>query len=132
MSSRVMAPGRSSTGTPRVQSTMVDSIPTSQAPPSSTSSVSPNSPATWAAVVGLTRPNLLALGADTPQTGGCSCWQAASTAWATGWEGQRRPTLSWPPVEARAAWGRRGRIRVSGPGQKASISCCANSGTSRA
>ena len=127
-----MAPGRNSTGTPRVQSMMVDSMPTAQAPPSSTSSSSPNASATCCAVVGLTLPKWLALGAATPHTGGSSRWLAACTAWATGWAGQRRPTLSCPPVEARAAAGRRGRISVSGPGQKASMSCCANSGTSLA
>ena len=137
--SRVMAPGRSSTGTPRVQSTMVLSMPTSHGPPSSTSSSAPSSSCTCRAVVGLTRPKRLALGAATPHTGGPP-WaslspgaaQASSRAWATGWAGQRSPTLSCPPVAALATPGRRGRMSVSGPGQKASTSFCAKPGTSLA
>ncbi len=54
--------GRSSTGTPRVQSTMVDSMPTSQAPPSSTSRSSPNSAATCWAVVGADAAKLVGAG----------------------------------------------------------------------
>ena len=66
--SRVRMPGRSSTGRPVEQSTMADSMPMRAAPPSSTSSASPNSSATCAAVVGLTRPKRLALGAAMPGT----------------------------------------------------------------
>ena len=134
-----MAPGRSSTGTPRVQSTMVDSMPTPQGPPSSTSRASPSSSCTCKAVVGLTRPKRLALGAARPHTGGPpssgllpGAAQACSTAWATGWAGQRRPTLSWPPVAAVATPLKRGRMSVSGPGQNASTRAWAKAGTSRA
>ena len=137
--SRVMAPGRSSTGTPRVQSTMVLSMPTWHGPPSSTNSASPSSSCTCWAVVGLTRPKRLALGAATPHTGASpgtaaslGAAQATSSACATGWAGQRRPTLSCPPVAAVATPLRRGRMRVSGPGQNASTSFCANAGTSLA
>ncbi len=130
MSAWPSCPGRSSTGAPREQSTMVDSMPTSQAPPSSTSSASPNSAATCAAVVGLTRPKRLALGAASPCTPRAA--QAASSACATGCAGQRRPTVGWPPAAASAMPGRRGRISVNGPGQKASISRPAKAGTSAA
>ena len=37
--------------------------------------------------------------------------------------GIRIPTLSFPPVTADGVWGVLGRIRVSGPGQKASANC---------
>ena len=111
-------------------------MPTPQGPPSSTSRSSPSSSCTCWAVVGLTRPKRLALGAATPQTGGLpasspspTAAQASSRAWATGCEGQRSPTLSCPPVAAVATPGRRGRMSVSGPGQKASTSFCAKSGT---
>ena len=110
---------------------MVDSMPTGQAPPSRISSCSSsrseNSSATCAAVVGLTRPKRLALGAATPIT---PCRPAAfSSACATGCDGQRTPTESWPPAATAATSGRRGRISVSGPGQKAAISATAKSGT---
>jgi len=71
ISSTPTAPGRSSRGTSPVQSTIVDSTPTSLGPPSSTQSragsrTSPSSSTTCAASVGETRPNRLALGAATP------------------------------------------------------------------
>ena len=47
---------------------MADSMPMRAAPPSSTGSASPNSSATCAAVVGLTRPKRFALGAAMPAT----------------------------------------------------------------
>jgi hypothetical protein len=75
------------------------------------------------AVVGLTRPKRLALGPATPVL------QALRKASATGCEGQRRPIESWPPAAAAATPGLRGRITVSGPGQKALISLAAKGGT---
>ena len=60
-------PGRISTARPRERSTIVDSMPTSQSPPSSTASTAaPSSARTCSAVVGLMRPNLLAEGAAMP------------------------------------------------------------------
>ena len=104
-------------------------MPTAQAPPSSTST-SANSSATCAAVVGLTRPKRLALGAASPCTPRAA--QAASRLCATGCAGQRRPMLACPPAASSATPSRRARMSVSGPGQKAAISRCARSGTCRA
>jgi hypothetical protein len=82
---RVITPGRSSTGAPRLQSTMVDSMPTSQAPPSITSRPSPNS-----------SPHVLrggradaaeAVGAGARQAGTPCSAQASSSACATGARG---------------------------------------------
>src|SRR3546814_7383679 len=93
-----MCPGRSNTGpTPRPSrdtSTMVDSMPTSDGPPSSTNNWSVpnsgNSVRTCAACVGETCPNLLADGAATPPCP-LGFWRAnsRSKAWATGCDGQR-------------------------------------------
>ena len=128
----VMLPGRSSTGAPRVQSTMVDSMPSWQGPPSRINKSAPNSSSTCAAVVGLTRPKRLALGAAMPQTSGTPCAglrSASSTACAPGCDGQRIPMESCPPAAAAPTPGLRGKIRVSGPGQKADMSCWAKGGT---
>ncbi len=95
---------------------MVDSMPTAQAPPSSTNKSAPNSLATCAAVVGLMRPNLFALGAARPQMGGWRCRQACSKAWATGCAGQRRPMVACPPVAAWAMPGRQGQDEGQRPG----------------
>jgi len=46
--------------------------------------------------------------------------------------GQRRPTESCPPADTAATPSRRGKISVSGPGQKACMSAWAKAGTSRA
>ncbi len=74
---------------------MVDSTPTEHGPPSSTTSTSvPRSARTWAAVVGLTRPNRLAEGAAIPPP------KAASSSRARGWAGTRSPTVAAPPVTA--------------------------------
>jgi hypothetical protein len=51
---------------------------------------------------------------------------------ATGCEGQRRPTVSWPPLTASGIFGARFKIMVSGPGQKASAKACASAGISHA
>ena len=63
---------------------MVDSRPIAVGPASRmTATASPRSAATWAAVVGLTWPERLALGAASGRP------KAASSAWATGWAGTR-------------------------------------------
>jgi len=66
----VIAPGRKIIGLWVVQSMMVDSTPTSQAPPSNIKSLlskkAPSSASTADAVVGETLPNLFAEGAATP------------------------------------------------------------------
>ena len=89
-------PGRSSTGpapwSSRDRSRMVDSMPTSDAPPSSTgmpaATSSGNSARTCSASVGETCPNLLADGAATPPCPfDLPAAKAASKAWATGCEG---------------------------------------------
>jgi hypothetical protein len=101
---------------------MVDSMPTSLWPPSSTGQrepSAPNSSRTCWAVVGLTWPNLLADGAATPPL---PPLKACSRRIATGCDGQRMPTVSWPPETASGMFGARFRIMVSGPGQKASAS----------
>jgi hypothetical protein len=109
------------------RSTIVLSRPISHSPPSSTiGTASPNSSRTCAAVVGDSRPNRFAEGAATPPS------KARSRAWATGCAGTRRPTVSCPPVTSSGTLAARGRIRVSGPGQKASASASAASGQSPA
>ena len=89
--------------------------------------MAPNSAATCAAVVGLMRPKRLALGAARPWMPRAA--QATSSAWATGCAGQRRPMVACPPAAASATPAWRGRMSVSGPGQKASTSFCAKPGT---
>ena len=116
-----MPPGRSSTGSPSVNATIVLSMPTSHAPPSRIiATASPRSSATCCAVVGETWPKRLADGAAMPSPP--SAANAASNACATGCDGMRRPTLSWPPVMASSTCAARGRISVSGPGQNAAAS----------
>ena len=68
---------------------------------------SPNSSTTCAAVVGLTRPNRFALGAAMPGTPASAA--SASSAWATGCAGQRRPIVACPPAAASADAGRGAR-----------------------
>ena len=112
--------GAAGEAVPPRQATMVDSTPTWVAPPSSTASMRPSrSPSTWSASVGLTRPERLAEGAATGRPACCR------SAWARGWAGTRRPTLS-RPARARSEIvqvGATGTTRVSGPGQNASASC---------
>ena len=76
------------------------------------------SAATWAARVGLTRPERFAEGA----TSGTPA--AAISARATGWLGARKATLSRPARASRATrhCGETGATRVSGPGQNACAS----------
>jgi hypothetical protein len=68
------------------------------APPSSTASSAPNSSATCAAVVALTRPKRFALGAAMPKTSSPAA--LTSSAWATGCAGQRRPIVACPAAAA--------------------------------
>ena len=103
-----------------------------QGPPSSTSASLPVSPsATCWALVGLTRPDGLALGATTGRP------TASSSRLATGWAGTRSAMVS-RPAQARSETGQSGRrfsTMVSGPGQKAAASFSAsgvNNASSRA
>jgi len=70
-------------------------------------------------------PKRLAEGAASPPP------KARSTSSASGCAGQRRPTLSWPPVTTSGTEWLRGRIRVSGPGRNARASASAAAGSSR-
>ena len=58
--------------------------------------------------------------------------KAASSARATGWAGARSATVDCPPVTEAGARPDFGSTSVSGPGQKASASRSAESGTSEA
>ena len=111
-------PGRSSIGASK-HPTMVDSTPTSTAPPSTIRSIRPaRSLCTWAAVVGETWPDRLADGATTGPP------NARRMSRATGWAGTRIATVSSPAV-ARSATAQSavlGSTSVSGPGQNASAS----------
>ena len=121
---RSSPPGRSRRGAAGLRSRTLLSTPTGQGPPSRTrSTASPRSAATWAAVVGLTRPEGLALGAARGSS------TASSSARATGWAGMRTATLSRPAVATRdkGAPSARGRTRVSGPGQNAAATRSARS-----
>src|SRR3989338_5285907 len=92
------------TGGVTVQSTTVDGAPTARGPASTTTSTNSPSAATAAsAVVGAGWPLRLALEAATGTPA------ADNKASATGCRGTRIPTVPAAP--------RRGRIRVSGPGQ---------------
>ena len=92
---------------------MVDSTPTAQGPPSTMPSIRPSmsSRTSWAQVQ-LGRPERLALGAATGTPA------SRRRARATGWSGQRMPTVSSPAVVASGTMGLRRRIMVRGPGQK--------------
>ena len=106
-------------------------MPMRAAPPSSTSSSAPNSSTTCAAVVGLTRPKRFALGAAMPGTPRVAR-ALASSAWATGCAGQRRPIVGWPRGGGVGDCpARRATMTVSGPGQKASIRRSATGGHGR-
>ena len=91
--SMVMAPGRSTVGIRQDTSTMVDSTPMPTGPPSIIISMRPfMSCQTWSAVVGLGRPEVLALGAATGTPA------RAIRRLATGSLGIRMATVSRPPV----------------------------------
>lgn len=76
------------------------------------------------AVVALTEPKRLALGAATPLP------NALSSASAIGCDGTRRPTVGAPPVTASSTLGPRRAISVSGPGQNRAASARAASDSS--
>src|SRR5688572_29284777 len=71
-----------------------------------------NSFSTWEASVGLVRPKRLALGAASGASTDLSNDKA------TGWRGQRMPTVSRPEVIKEFTSLAFGNTRVSGPGQK--------------
>ena len=77
---------------------------------------------TWAAVVGLVKPERLAEGAA------MGALKAFNRAWAMGWLGTRRATVVRPAETRGEIPGPRGRMRVRGPGQKALVSFSAVSG----
>ena len=100
-----------------VRSMIVDSTPTSQAPPSTMPSIFPHiSSRTCSAVVQLGRPEMLALGAAT----GTPAFSMMARV--TAWSGHLMPTVSSPPVVRSGTQGFFFRIIVSGPGQKRSAS----------
>ena len=93
----VMAPGLSKTAlSPEEKSIIVDSIPISQSPPSSTikSMMPANSSRTSAALVGETFPKRLAEGATRPPL------NLRNSSFAIGCAGTRIATVSCPPVRA--------------------------------
>ena len=123
----VMYPGRKTIGFDSVRSIIVDSIPMPTGPPSSIIAIFPfKSSATWAASVGLGRPEVLALGAAMRQP----LFRIRSNA--TGWFGIRTATVSIPPVVAEGTVSFFQTIMVRGPGQKASASFWAAAGIFRA
>lgn len=84
------------------------------------------SSATYSAIVGLGFPDALALGAATKPPA------ASISRCATGCDGNLTATVSSPPVVSSGTVSFLGRIMVSGPGQNASHSRCAASGTGSA
>lgn len=109
----VTPPGRSRCILPSVIRTMVDSTPKAVRPPSAISSIlSPMSSSTACAVVGLRRPEVLALGAASGRRSSSITSRAKSC-------GMRSATVSRPAVTS--GWmpwpSRSGSTRVSGPGQ---------------
>ena len=122
--SREIYPGRSTTGTSSVKSTIVDSRPIPTGPPSMIISMaSPRSSSTCCAVVGLGRPEVLALGAATYPL------DARIKAAAMGSLGKRTATLSSPPVVSRGTRSDFSKIMVRGPGQNFLARIFAFSGT---
>jgi hypothetical protein len=106
------------------QATTVDSTPTRQAPPSSTAAMRPSSSSsTCSAVVGLTRPERLALGAAIGRP------TARMSARGKGCAGTRSARLSSPALASSDTGqsGARGSTSVSGSGQKRSASIDARS-----
>ena len=114
MSARAKPPARSHNGVSSRQPIMLDSIPMLHAPPSSTS-ISGSMAATWAALLGLKRPDGLALGATSGRATARNNFCAVSCA------GMRKAMVS-RPAEASGSTGQsawRGTTKVNGPGQKA-------------
>ena len=116
IASFVMLPGLKSTGRLVVKSTTVDSSPNAQGPPSRIRvSSGPNSSSTCKAVVGLMRPNLLALGAAIGQSVLDKSFRARL------WLGTRIARVSRPALAKKETLhpDRRGKTSVRGPGQNA-------------
>ena len=119
-----IAPGRSTVGGDVVQSTTVDSTPASVRPPVRMQAMRPSrSCCTACQVVGLGRPDRFAEGAAT----GVS--HASRNDCARGCRGQRSPTVESPAVTTAGTASDFGRMTVSGPGQKRSMSARAAAGT---
>jgi len=126
-SSRVTAPSRNTTGRFVVQSTTVDSSPTSEAPLLRMHGIRPdNSSRAAVHVVGLGRPDRLAEGAATGVP------HSAKKTRATGCRGNRIPTVSRPAVTLSGMDGCRGTTTVSGPGENTSSNFSAERGSRRA
>ena len=113
ISRRVTAPGLSRRGRAGfLMSTIVDSRPIRDGPPSRIERIRPPSPwRTCSAVVGLTYPNGLALGAARGVPA------ARMSRRKRGWDGMRTATLSRPADTMPGTAGFLGSTRVSGPGQ---------------
>ena len=101
----------------------VDSTPTAQGPPSKIIGIRPSmsSIICWAAV-GDGRPERLPLGAAIGSP------LSRMSAWATGFDGKRMPTVERPAEVTSGIRADFGRTIVIGPGQKASASLKASSG----
>ena len=113
MSARAKPPARSHNGLSSRQLIMLDSMPMLHAPPSSTS-ISGSMAATWAVLLGLKRPDGLALGATSGRA------TVRNNFCAVSWAGMRKAMVS-RPAEASASTGQsawRGTTKVNGPGQK--------------
>ena len=99
---------------------MVDSMPTSHAPPSNTEILSPKPAVTCAAVVGLSCVYLLADGAASAKP------LSLSSCKVNGCEGTRKATVGWSARTIKLTCGLAGSTKVNGPGQNAFASFCAN------
>ncbi len=121
---RVTKPGRKIMGVSLVISTIVDSKPSTESPPSKIMSMRPAiSSITKRALVGLGRPERFALGAAIKPPA------ARINAAAPVCEGKRTATVESPPVVSVGTRSFFSKIIVSGPGQKASARRLALSGT---
>src|SRR5665213_252739 len=124
ISSSERPPGLSKTGSFSAKEMMVDSTPTVQGPPSKIIfTLFPNDFRTCSAVVGLTCPKGLALGAAMGRP------DSRISSNAMGWLGTRIATLGKEEVTMSGTRGDLGRTIVRGPGQNLSMSFKAFSGT---
>ena len=123
MSASLIMPGRSNCHEPSAATlTMLDSMPTWQAPPSNTGMFAPKPASTWSAVVGLSCVNKFADGAATLN------WLSFNKANVRGWFGTRSAMVASPPLTTLDTWLFAGKIKVRGPGQNAWASLMAVSG----